>query len=196
MTAGSKSIVRQRQDPLRERYRSAANEAWIKDSARSLSNRDDDPFHGVVIPGEARDAQWRFGIHQAIGGDHDLPNPGDILCTALVACLDATLRMIADRLGIRIESLEVAATAEVDVRGTLVVDRSVPVGFQRIGCRVQIQPADCGDPEKLQKLVAAAEYSCVVLQTLRSGVEVRTQFDVSRDDAQRDSETRLEKTRQ
>jgi len=178
MTASSNSIVRQRQDPLRERYRSAANEAWIADSARSVYDREDDPFHGVVIPGEARDVRWRFGIHQAIGGDHDLPNPGDMLCAALAACLDATLRMIADRLGIRIESLEVAATAEVDVRGTLVVDRSIPVGFQRINCRVRMQPADSSDPTKLEKLVAAAEYSCVVLQTLRSGVQMHTHFDI------------------
>jgi hypothetical protein len=32
-------------------------------------------------------------------------------------------------------------------------------------------------PEKVKMLHAAVEYSCVVLQTLRNGVPVQTQFD-------------------
>lgn len=178
MAGNSASIVRQRQDPLRERYRIAANEAWIRDHAHTVYDHAHDPFHGLVAPGEEREARWRFGIHRAVGGEHDLPNPGDMLCAALASCLDTTLRMIADRLNIRIESLEVAATAHVDVRGTLVVDRAVPVGFQRTECRVHLRPASGVDPAKLQKLIAAAEHSCVVLQTLRNGVAVETQFSV------------------
>lgn len=73
---------------------------------------------------------WSFGIHRAVGGYHDAPNPGDILCAALASCLDSTIRIIADRLGITLTSLEVDVTAEVDVRGTLVVNRDIPVGFQ------------------------------------------------------------------
>jgi hypothetical protein len=41
-----------------------------------------------------------------------------------------------------------------------------------------MQPADSSDPAKLEKLVAAAECSCVVLQTLRSGVQMHTHFDI------------------
>jgi uncharacterized OsmC-like protein len=85
--------------------------------------------------------------------------------------------MVADRLEIRIESLEVAVSAEVDVRGTLLVDRSIPVGFQVIDCRVRLQPARDADPSKLQVLFAAAEHSCVVLQTLRHGIPVHTRVD-------------------
>jgi uncharacterized OsmC-like protein len=181
MTGNAESIARQRQDPLRRRYNTAANEALIRDHAHTVHDRAHDPFHGLVAPGEEREARWRFGIHRAVGGDHDLPNPGDILCAALAACLDSTLRMIADRLGIRIESLEVAASAEADVRGTLIVDRAVPVGFQRVQCRVQLHPGADVDPAKLQKLIAAAEHSCVVLQTLRSGVAVQTQLSIPND---------------
>jgi uncharacterized OsmC-like protein len=166
------SIVKERQDPLRARYRSAAAEARITDSARTTFDSGSDPFHGTVVPGEGRGAQWRFGIHRAVGGYHDLPNPGDMLCAALASCLDATLRMVASRLEVPIRSLEVAVDADLDVRGTLLVDRSVPVGFQRMQCRVHLQPADSADPAKVQMLVAAAEHSCVVLQTLRKGVPI------------------------
>jgi uncharacterized OsmC-like protein len=174
MAKTSVSIVKQRQDPLRERYRSAVNEARITDGARTLNDGAGDPFHGTVVAGEGHGSPWRFGIHRAVGGDHDLPNPGDMLCAALASCLDSTIRMIADRLDIRIESLEVAVTAEVDVRGTLLVDRNVAVGFQSMQCRVQFQPAAGADPAKLRVLLAAAEHSCVVLQTLRKGVPVET----------------------
>ena len=46
------SIVKQRQDPLRERYRSAPNEAVITDCARTIADSVADPFHGAVLPGE------------------------------------------------------------------------------------------------------------------------------------------------
>jgi hypothetical protein len=70
----------------------------------------------------------------------------------------------------------VDVTANVDVRGTLVVDRQVPVGFQKMQCRVAIQAAPGTDSKLVEKLLAAAEHSCVNLQTLRSGVAVETSF--------------------
>ena len=51
------------------------------------------------------------------------------------ACFDSTLRMIDEHLGLRLESLEVKVDAECDVRGCLLVERTVPVGFQRMRCR-------------------------------------------------------------
>ena len=169
-------IVKQRQDPLRARYRTVAADARITDSARTISDGAGGPFHGTVVPGDGHGAQWRFGIHRAVGGYHDLPNPGDMLCAALASCLDATLRMVADRLEIHIQSLEVAVDAQLDVRGTLLVDRSVPVGFQRMRCHVHLQPADDADPAKVKMLLAAAEHSCVVLQTLQNGVPVEARI--------------------
>jgi uncharacterized OsmC-like protein len=177
MTDHVKGIAKQRQDPLRERYRTAADEARIIDSAKTVMYGSEDPFHSTVVAGDQHGAPWRVGIHRAVGGYHDLPNPGDILCAALASCLHSTLRIIADRLEIPIASLEVSTRAEVDVRGTLLVDRDVPVEFQRIKCQVRLEPAANVPPEKVKMLQAAAEHSCVVLQTLRNGVPVQTQFD-------------------
>ncbi len=176
MTNNMKGIVKQRQDPLRERYRTALDEARITDSAKTAMNGSEDPFHATVVPGEEYGASWRVGIHRVIGGYHDLPNPGDILCAALASCLHSTLRIIADRLEIPIVSLEVSTRAELDARGTLLVDRNVPVGFQQIKCQIRLKPAANVPLEKVKMLQAAAEYSCVVLQTLRNGVPVQTQF--------------------
>jgi uncharacterized OsmC-like protein len=152
----------------------------ITDRGRTVAGTAYDPFHGQVVPGsQDYGVQWAFGIHSAVGGYHDGPNPGDLLCAALAACLDSTLRIIAERLGVALRQLAVDVTADVDVRGTLVLDRAVPVGFQRMRCRVSLEPEQGTDPARLQKLLAAAEHSCVNLQTLRAGVPVETSVDVS-----------------
>ncbi len=170
------ALVRVRQDPLRRRYRSDPAAARIADHAVAAS-AGSDPFHGAVNAGGI--AAWRFGIHRAIGGDHDLPNPGDILCAALAACLDATLRMVAARMEITLERLEVAVTAFVDVRGCMLVDPSVPAGFQRVEANVRFAARDGTDSARLETLVATAEACCVVLQTLRNQISVDTEFGVT-----------------
>jgi len=177
MATARVKLVQQRQDPLRERYRVAPAEAWIRDGAQTINGCGGDPFHGAVIPANNAAVPLCFGIHRAVGGDHDYPNPGDLLSAALAACFDSTLRMLADHLGIRLQSLEVKVEAECDVRGCLLVERSVPVGFQKMRCSVRLQPEGRVDPERLQMLLGAAEASCVVLQTLRNGVTVTTQVD-------------------
>jgi uncharacterized OsmC-like protein len=170
------SLVQQRQGPLRERYAKVPADARISDGAQTLNACSGDVFHGSVVPANAGGEPLRFGIHSAVGGDHDLPNPGDLLCSALAACLDSTLRMLAEHLGVGLQSIQVTVTAECDVRGCLLVARGVPVGFQRMHCSVRLQPRGKVDEEDWQMLLTAAENSCVVLQTLRGGVTVQTEI--------------------
>lgn len=171
--------VKDRQMPLYGRYGDAPEEATITDRAQTSSGTEMDPFHGVVEPGSQEyGIAWEYGIHSAVGGFHDAPNPGDILCAALAACLDSTIRVVAGRLDVTLKHLTVEVTADVDVRGTLVVEQDVPVGFQGMQCHVDIRAADGTDPELVEQLIGAAEYSCVNLQTLRSGVPVETSVDV------------------
>lgn len=171
--------MKERQEPLRKRYRERPKEGLIRDRARTTSNASTDPVHGYVEPGsQDYGVSWSFGIHRAVGGDHDAPNPGDMLCAALATCLDSTLRIIANRLGVSLNRLEVDVGADIDVRGTLLVDRNVPVGFQAMRCNVSIEPAEGTDPKLVEKIVAAAEHSCVNLQTLRSGVQVETSLSI------------------
>lgn len=177
MATQNASLVQQRQQPLRARYRMEPTAAWIRDGAKTIDACGGDAFHGAVLPSNSVDAPIRFGIHRAVGGDHDYPNPGDLLSAALAACFDSTVRMIAEHLDIRLASLAVTVDAECDVRGCLLVDPSVAVGFQSMRCRVRMQPEGIVEPQRLQMLIAAAEKSCVVLQTLRNGVSVQTHVD-------------------
>jgi len=172
-------LVQQRQAPLRERYRSDPAAARITDCAHTINACGGDAFHGVVVPANGAEAPLCFGIHRAVGGFHDYPNPGDLLSAALAACFDSTLRMIAEHLGVRVATLDVNVEAECDVRGCLLVEPAVSVGFQRMRCRVRLATQDAVDERTLQKLIAAAENSCVVMQTLRHGVTVETEIEES-----------------
>lgn len=175
----SNGIVARRQDPLCRHYHTAPDDAWITDAAHTRGGAATDPFHGEVVAGSVHPDRMAFGIHRAVGGDHDRPNPGDLLCAALASCLDAALRMIADRLGIEILELSVHVIASVDVRGTLLVDRDVPVGFQSMRATVALTVPEGTDQRLLERLAAATEHSCVNLQTLRAGTDVRTEFQLS-----------------
>jgi uncharacterized OsmC-like protein len=179
MTSQGSSLVRQRQAPLRARYARAPQDATIRKRARTLDGHGTDPLHGLVAPDPAYDVTWPFGIDRAVGGLHDAPNPGELLCVALAACHDASMRMVADLLGIHLLDLKVEVTATLDVRGTLGLDRTVPVGFQQMTCTTTATVPAGTDPRLLRQLQAHAQRSCVNLDTLRRGVPVttRTQLD-------------------
>lgn len=170
------SVVAQRQEPLRMHYEQSPDSARTQKWARTTSSRvaADDPFHGEVEIGAGYGTSLRFGLDRYVGGLHDAPNPGDLLCAAIASCTDGAIRMVAERLGVQLTSLEVEVTGELDVRGCLLIDRDVPVGFDALDCTVRIAAAEGTDQRRLVALVAAAEKVCVNLDTLRRGIEVTT----------------------
>jgi uncharacterized OsmC-like protein len=116
-------------------------------------------------------------MDERVGGLHDAPNPGELLCGALAACADGTVRMIANRLGIELERLEVAVNGELDVRGALAVNPNVRVGFDRLRLDVRLRAAPSTPGARLRQLANAADRLCVVLDTLRAGVAVESAFE-------------------
>ncbi len=169
---GTQSLVFARQAPLRVSYREQPEKALIGKRARTEFRRDSDALHGTVVPGDYG-VRWSYGIDRAVGGLHDAPNPAEMLCAALAACQDSTIRMVADLMGVKLLELTVEVTGKVDVRGSLMVDRAVPVGFESMECRVAIQPAPGTPPELVTRLLAQAEHSCINMATLRAGIDVQ-----------------------
>ena len=164
------------QQPLREQYKTIPDSAMVVDQAQTSGIDPTDPFHFSVQPMADSNLEIPIGVHHAVGGLHDAPTPGDILCAALAACQDSSIRMVANLLGIELEHIDVKVTGNVDVRGTLAVDTSVPVGFQSMNCNVSLK-AKSGTPEKLLlKLEQTAQQCCVVQQTLRNPPKIETQF--------------------
>jgi uncharacterized OsmC-like protein len=171
-------MVGERQAPLRRAYVEDPERARTAKWAATAKSAETDAIHSVVHIGKGYGVSLRTGIDHAVGGDHDLPNPGDLLCAALAVCKDGTIRMIADLLGIPILDLRVEVTGDVDVRGCLAIDPSVKVGFRSMTCRVYLRVPSEIDPQRISMLEKQAEQSCVNLDTLRSGVPVDLAFNV------------------
>ncbi|WP_051416430.1 hypothetical protein [Asinibacterium sp. OR53] len=77
-----KSIVKERQQPLMSTYLENPGAAWITDVAIIEGKDLNDPLHTSVSINEELTLDFPIGVHRAVGGYHDFPNPGDLLCAA------------------------------------------------------------------------------------------------------------------
>jgi uncharacterized OsmC-like protein len=168
--------LRQVQAPLKDRYRTDPATALVVTEARSISTDLRDPRHCSVAPVDFPDVVIRAGLHPAAGGAGDTPCSGDILASALAICEESTLRSVAANMGVELESVEVDVKIHWDFRGTMGVDRDVPVGATGIEMRSSVKVKEGVDPERAKRFLASAERYCSTLQTLRNGVEVKTDF--------------------
>jgi uncharacterized OsmC-like protein len=120
---------------------------------------------GIACRVRTASARAEAGLHPATGGDGSQLCSGDMLLEALVACAGVTLRAVATTLGLDVTG-SVHAEGDLDVRGTLGVDKAAPVGFRDI--RLTFDLDTSADPDDVDRLVALTERYCVVLQTLRN----------------------------
>jgi uncharacterized OsmC-like protein len=138
--------LRQTQAPLKERYRSDPATACAPLTARA-DYRDG----GITCTVEGWAGPVRAGLHTATGGDGNDACSGDMLLEALLACAGVTLRSVATAMGLTLRSARLRADGLFDARGTLGVDRQVPVGIQDV----------------VITLARSTERYCVVGQSLR-----------------------------
>jgi uncharacterized OsmC-like protein len=171
--------IRERQTPFRERYTAEPATAIQRLAVRSRGADLNDPVHAESGPVALPAVTWRSGAHAAVGGDGDAPCSGDLLLGALAACQEITLRMVAANMGIEIRDLRIEVDADWDARGTLAMGREFPVGIRAIRCRTHVTIDDDARGERAERLLRSAERYCVVLDTLRTGVDVEATIDVS-----------------
>lgn len=154
------------QQPLKQRYQEEPDSAIVTLSAAGVLGE------GVSCSVSTGRALAEAGLHPASGGDGSLLCSGDMLLEALVACAGVTLRAVATSLGILVSSGTVRAEGDLDFRGTLGVDREVPVGFSAIRLTFELDTAI--EPEQLELLERLTERYCVVYQTLVSTPAIST----------------------
>jgi uncharacterized OsmC-like protein len=149
--------LRELQEPLKQRYRDEPDAALVTLKARGELDA------GISCSVETGRALAEAGLHPASGGDGSLVCSGDMLLQALVACAGVTLRAVATSLEIPVSG-SVHAEGDLDFRGTMAVDREVPVGFTAIRLWFELE-SDAGE-EQLETLLRLTHRYCVVLQTL------------------------------
>ena len=149
--------LRELQRPIKDRYRSEPDAAQITLSADG--SLDD----GIACSVQTGRALVEAGLHPGTGGDGTLACSGDMLLQALAACAGVTMRSVATAMGIAVAGT-VHAEGDLDWRGTLAIDKEVPVGFKAIRLRFEIE-SDATD-EELESLEKLTLRYCVVFQTL------------------------------
>jgi uncharacterized OsmC-like protein len=158
--------LRSLQAPLKERYRSDPDAAVVTLSAVGILG------DGVTCSVQTARAIAEAGLQPATSGDGSLLCSGDMLLEALVACAGVTLRAVATSLGIAVTGGRVRAEGDLDFRGTLGVDREVPVGFSAI--RLSFSLDTDASAEQVATLQRLTERFCVVYQTLKAGPSLST----------------------
>jgi uncharacterized OsmC-like protein len=156
--------LRALQSPLKERYREKPGAALVTLKARGRIGEN------VTCKVETGKALVAAGLHPATGGDGVAACSGDMLLEALAACAGVTMAAVATALGIQIRDGRVEAAGDLDFRGTLGVSKEVPVGFQSIRLRFDLE-TDASE-EQLADLQRLTERYCVVYQTLRRPPEI------------------------
>lgn len=156
--------IREMQGPLKKLFRetpSAAQRTLVAEGTLAV----EDPticeigsHHGTITA----------GLHPLTGGDGTFACSANMLLEALVGCAGVTLGVVSTAMGLSVENVRVRAEGDLDFRGTLAVDRSVPVAFQAI--RLLFSFDSTATDEEIAKLLELTERYCVVHQTLSKGV--------------------------
>ncbi|MGH3000081.1 MAG: OsmC family protein [Gaiellaceae bacterium] len=149
--------LREAQRPLKDRYRAEPSEARI-----TLTARGGETAGAAACSVDIGRAVYAAQAHAGVGGEGTAPCSGDLLLGALAACAQVTCQMVAASSGIETTKIEVTAEGELDLRGTLGIDREVPVGFDRITLHFGVE----GAGDRRDELIEKTLRYCVVLKTL------------------------------
>lgn len=153
------TTLRELQAPLKQRYKDDPGAAATPLHASGSTAED-----GVTFTVGVWGSRVRAGLHPATGGDGSDACSGDMLLEAVLGCAGVTLRSVATAMGLGLRSAEGRATGSFDARGTLGLDRDVPVGVTDLRLVFTVD-ADADDAQ-LAKLAQLTERYCVVAKSL------------------------------
>src|SRR5436309_5496209 len=146
--------LRSLQKPLKEQYRSDPSASQIR--SRAKGGQTDVPVACSVDIGRAI---YHAEAHKGVGGAGTAACSGDLLLGALAACAQITCQMVATAMGIPADRIEARVEGDLDLAGTLGVSRDVPVGFESIRVRFDVE-APGATPEQLKALREKTEQYC------------------------------------
>jgi uncharacterized OsmC-like protein len=154
--------LRSIQQPLKDAYRADPDQARITLTARG--GADQAPIACNVDLGRAI---YEAQAHVGVGGAGTAACSGDLLLGALAACAQLTCQMVATAMGLEVREIRTTVEGDLDLRGTLGLDREVPAGFSALRLRFDVDAPGATD-EQLDSLLAKTERYCTVAQTLIS----------------------------
>src|SRR6202171_4013465 len=148
--------IRSVQTPLKDEYRKDPNKSRITLTARG--GQTETPVACSVDIGRTI---YQAQAHTGVGGAGTAACSGDLLLGALAACAQITCQMVATAMGIPTNRIEATVEGDLELRGTLGMSKEVPVGFETIRVRFEIDAPEA-TAEQLHGLREKTEQYCVV----------------------------------
>lgn len=165
--------IRSVQKPLKEQYRREPGSSRITLTAKG--GETGTPLSCSVDIGRAI---YQAEAHKGVGGTGTAACSGDLLLGALAACAQLTCQLVATAMSVPTRQIEVTVTGEMDLQGTLGISKDVPVGFEAIRVRFNLD-APQATPDQLRALQEKTEQYCVVLQTLLHPPRIESSWSTS-----------------
>jgi uncharacterized OsmC-like protein len=162
--------IRSIQKPLKERYRKDPSASRITLTAKG--SQTNTPLSCSVDIGRAA---YAAEAHTGVGGAGTAACSGDLLLGALAACAQLTCQLVATAMGVPSKKIDVTVDGDMDLSGTLGISKSVPVGFEAIRVKFDIDAPEA-TPEQLKALQEKTEQYCVVFQTLLQPPKINTKW--------------------
>ena len=163
-----RETLRALQAPLKLQYQLSPDTANVCLNAEGVVEFDV-PGCRVALP--CNDGKFiKAGLHPNAGGDGTQACSAELLLQALVTCAGTTLAAVSISMGLQISQALVSAKGWLDFRGTMGVDRSVPVGFTSVEMLFRIDTQ--ADETSVRKLIELTERYCVIYQTLIASTPV------------------------
>jgi len=162
--------LRSLQKPLKDRYR-----ADPKSSRITLTAKGGESGAPIACSVDIGRAIYEAQAHAGVGGAGTGACSGDLLLGALAACAQVTCQMVATAMGIPTKSIAVTVDGDLDLSGTLGISKEVPVGFESIRLKFDVDAPDA-TPDQLRALAEKTEQYCVVMQTLSKPPAIETRW--------------------
>jgi uncharacterized OsmC-like protein len=159
------------QEPLKQGYREHPDSGRITLTARGAGGGT--PLACSVDLGRA---VYEAQAHAGVGGEGTGACSGDLLLGALAACGQITCQMVAEAMGLAVNDIAVTVEGDLDLRGTLGIDREAPVGFTGIRVSFAID-APGATEEQLGTLQRKTARYCVVMQTLTTAPPIAVSWE-------------------
>jgi uncharacterized OsmC-like protein len=167
-----------RQRALKSAYRDDPGRAKQTTVVHSVTPADAETGKVRIAVDNDSGVEVDIGAHVSVGGTEDTGCSGDYFLASLAGCYEVTLRLVAAASKIEINRLDLRVEGDWDARGTLGVDRDVPVGYTAIRIIVDLDAE--GPADRIAKLPELTERYCVVSQTLKTPPTVEISCNVGR----------------
>lgn len=134
-TALRETMAAIKADPRKGIARFGAKTVW-KNGFLSESTID-----GWSLGGERLPKQFTIQIDEPreLLGEDSSPNPQEYLMAAMNSCMLNTFVAVCSMLDVTLESLEFESQGELDLRGFLGLDSSVPAGYEQIHYTIRVK---------------------------------------------------------